>query len=85
MSSRTGLLSLMVLSAVFFAACTSGGSSSVRQNAPYYMQQNAPYFVDKRLVTVDTDYLDRYACADGALLICRRSSRISETADCSCP
>lgn len=78
MNSRNGLVSLVVLSVAVLAACTTGGSSTV-------LPQNAPYFIGMRYVTVDdTDYLDRYACANGTPIVCRRTSTRLGIAECAC-
>jgi len=84
----------MTLSAAL-AACTSGGSSNLTlgsfpykapASAPYNVPANAPYYIGPGLAKIDTDYLDRYACANGQPMRCERESRLrGSTAYCRCP
>ena len=78
MKSRDKLIPLAALSAALLGACTSGGQSTLNVNPPGQL-----YFF-RGLKTVDTDYIDRYACADGRLLVCTCTSFHAHTCDCSC-
>jgi hypothetical protein len=86
MTSRIGLLSLVALSAPLLTACAIGSSttdgaasltSSSAQNAPHLIRSYRP-------VTVDTDFIGRYACANGSPLLCTRTARLL-SAVCQCP
>ena len=79
MNSRTKLTLLMVVCTAPLAACSSGGSSSLAF-------ATAPYYIGPGLSQIDTDYLDRYACANGQPLRCEVTSRLrGSTAYCRCP
>jgi hypothetical protein len=80
MNSRYGLTCLVVPAAALLAACSSTTMSSLTLSGG-----NAPYFVGERVVTVDTAYIDRYLCSNGAPLLCERGSRVASTAVCRCP
>jgi hypothetical protein len=43
-----------------------------------------PYFVEGRPVTVDRDYIKRYACASGKPLVCQCASTRLGNCECSC-
>mgnify|MGYP003579340026 CR=1 FL=1 len=76
MNSRSGIVSLVLLSATCLAACTS-----LTPVAP----QSMPYFIGMQQVTVDDDaYLDRCACANGQPLVCQRTSRVLGSSLCRC-
>jgi hypothetical protein len=75
MSSRKPSLLFVAGYAVLLASCSA---------APPLPAANMPYFVEGRSVTVDRDYIGRYACASRKPLICRcPSTRLGEC-QCSC-
>ena len=79
MNPRKKLVLLMVVCATPLAACSSGGSSSLAFTT-------APYYIGPGLTKVDTDYIDRYACANGQPMRCESESRVrGSTAYCRCP
>lgn len=88
MNSRKGFLSVVMLSAALLSACTSIGQSSLTRSSltpsSLMLGSEVPYFISKTRVFIDADYIDRYACADGTLMTCERTSRISATAMCRC-
>ena len=73
------LLSLAGSSAVLLAACTSGGQ-------PLNVSpSNGPIYYFRGYARVDTDYLNRYACADPHVVLkCNCESRVSHHCDCRC-
>jgi hypothetical protein len=79
MSPRSLLLSLAASSAVLLGGCTSGGQSlnlSPSNGPTYYFRGNA---------LVDTQYIDRYACADSGLIpTCSCTSKVARYCDCRC-
>ena len=76
MSSRMRSLWLVAASAALLTACAA---------APPQLAANMPYFIDgRRPVTVDVDYLSRYACRSGRPLFCQCGSSKLGTCDCSC-
>ena len=80
MKSASLLVSLAALSAVSFGGCTTIGQSTSSLAPP--TPQDTYYFRGFR--TVDTDYIGRYACADGSVLLCSCTSRRARTCDCWC-
>ena len=71
MNSRAKLMSLVVLSfSAPLAGCSTGGQSTLGLSGT-----SVPYFVD-RTVSIDREYMDRYACpGDGVLRCTCESSR----------
>ena len=65
MNSRYGLTCLVVPAAALLAACSSTTMSSLTLGGG-----NAPYF-SATARSVDTDYIDRSACSNGAPLLVR--------------
>lgn len=79
LSPRKPLLSLTASSAVLLGACTSGGQSL---NVP---QPNRQIYYFRGYARVDTEYLDRYACADPRVVLkCSCTSRLAQYCDCRC-
>jgi hypothetical protein len=73
------LLSLAASSAVLLAACTSGGQS-LNVSPP-----NSQIYYFRGYAQVDTDYLNRYACADPHLIPqCSCTSKVARYCDCRC-
>jgi hypothetical protein len=73
------LLSLAASSAVLLAACTSGGQA-LSLSPP-----NGQIYYFRGYAQVDTDYLNRYACADPHLLLkCTCTSKLARYCDCRC-
>jgi hypothetical protein len=42
------------------------------------------YLTDPTIKTIDTDYIDQYACPNNAPLMCQCYSRLHESCDCHC-
>jgi len=79
MSPRKLPLSLAASSAVLLGACTSGGQSL--NVAP----PNSQIYYFRGYARVDTEYLNRYACADSRLILkCSCTSRLARYCDCRC-
>ena len=74
MSSRELNLLFVAASAVLLASCSA---------VPPVPASRMPYFVEGRSVTVDRQYIKRYACASGKPLVCRCTSQLGDC-DCSC-
>ena len=75
MSSRRLSLLLAAGSAVLLVSCSA---------VPPLPAASMPYFVQGRTVTVDRDYIGRYACPTGKALVCRCASTRLGNCDCSC-
>ena len=82
MKSRTRLVSLVALSAAQLAGCASIGPSSTLHFAQPTRQDQT--YVFRGFKTVDTEYIGRYACADGGVLLCSCTSTHARTCDCWC-
>ena len=84
MKTRDKLIFIAALSAALLDGCAIGGPSAL--NFAHAAQPALPdqtyYF--RGLKTVDTEYIDRYACADGRPLVCSCTSLHARTCDCSC-
>jgi hypothetical protein len=66
MNSRAKLMSLVKLSlSAPLAGCTTGGQTSLGLTGP----ASVPYFID-HTVTIDREYMDRYACVSHEVLMC---------------
>ena len=78
MKSRAKLIPLAALSAALLGGCAISGpyTSSIPQASQLYFFRGPK--------TVDKDYIDRYACADGRLLVCTCTSLHAHSCDCSC-
>ena len=74
MSSRRPSLLFAAASAVLLASCSV---------VPPVPAASMPYFLQGRSVTVDRQYIKRYACASGKALLCRCPSQLGNC-DCSC-
>lgn len=74
MSSRELSLLCVTASAVLLASCSAVAPIPA---------SSMPYFVEGRSVTVDRQYIKRYACASGKALVCRCPSKLGNC-DCSC-
>jgi len=89
MNSRIRLVLIVLPSAASLAGCMSGGPTQFQHQSQYSSQslfQTSPYLLDRQRVIIDSAYVDRYACANGAPLYCQRTSRLaSSTAYCACP
>jgi hypothetical protein len=73
------LLSLAASSVVLLAACTSGGQP-LNMSPP-----NSPIYYFRGYARVDTDFLNRYACADSRLILqCTCESKVARYCDCRC-
>jgi hypothetical protein len=82
MSSRERCVSLLALAAAALGGCTATATQSVRLMPT---SGDAPYVIRDRLLhRVDKEYRNRYVCADGRLLTCQCTSRLSPTCWCSC-
>jgi hypothetical protein len=81
MKSRDKLISLVTLSALLLDGCASIGQSTLNVAQP--ARQDQTYFF-RGFKTVDTDYIGRYACADGQPLICSCTSLHARSCDCRC-
>ena len=79
MSPRNLLVSLAASSAVLLTACTVGGQS-LNVSPP-----NGQIYYFRGYAHVDTHYLNRYACADTALIPrCSCQSKLARYCDCQC-
>jgi hypothetical protein len=92
MNSRYEPVCFAVLASTLLASCsatttTLSTSTSTPTPTPTRTMggSSAPYFIGHRPVWVDTEYIDRYACRSGKVLICERTSRIQGAANCRCP
>jgi hypothetical protein len=73
------LPTLAASSVVLLAACTSGGQPL---NVP---PPNGPTYYLRGYARVDTDYLNRYACAEPRLIPqCTCESKLARFCDCHC-
>jgi hypothetical protein len=74
----------VALSAALLGGCTISSQSTLNLGhaAQPVLPDQTYYFRGFR--TVDTDYIDRYACADGRTLVCTCTSLHARTCDCSC-
>jgi hypothetical protein len=77
------LVPVAALSAVLLGGCASVGRPTLGQSTLHHSQPQQLYYF-RGLKTVDRDYIDRYACADGRLLVCQCTSTHARTCDCSC-
>jgi hypothetical protein len=84
MKSRDKLISLVALSAAVLGGCVSGGPSTLTFAHSAQPAQRDQTYLFRGLKTVDRDYIDRYACADGRILVCACTSLHARTCDCSC-
>ena len=68
-------LTFAVLSPSLLSACSVTVAS----------QTEAPYYIGKQAHVIDTDYIDRYACANGKPLMCEGTGRLATSTVCRCP
>jgi hypothetical protein len=79
MNSRAKLVSLVVSSlSAALAGCSTGGQSALGMSGA-----SAPYFIGGD-VTIDRDYMDRYACSADRPLICTCDSLRWGKCRCHC-
>ena len=79
---RLGLAALVLLAATQLVACATTGQSSYQ----YQSLGDQPYFIGMAPVNMDSEYQDRYVCANGAPLMCQcPGTRLPHTCKCRCP
>jgi hypothetical protein len=70
--------------AVLWVFAAAGCSVLEPMLAPPPFDPFKVYLTDTLTKTIDTDYIDQYACPNNAPLMCVCSSRLHESCDCHC-